>query len=178
MWPPIFGVEKLGVEKDDFGIGSPGPAEPHVGRPGSRGQGRVVEDEAAVLAGRVLGLGGEKTFGGGRAVNLAGVKDGPAVAEDEVQVAFDVAVGKVLARGRAGKPRAFSSLPAAAPTPATAARRLRTARSSSVRASATPTRLFRRRCFSGLMATGVISTGGWPSWLPNAVFDIVWVWGI
>jgi len=92
----------LCVEKNNFGMGTPGSSEPDVRNARRSGQSAVVEDKAAVLAGIVLGLGGEKAFCVRRAVNFTMIKDGFAVAEDEVDVALDVAVGKVLPGGDAG----------------------------------------------------------------------------
>ena len=51
--------------------------------------------------GIVLGLRGDEAAAVRRGVNLAVLEDGFAVAEDEVDVAGDVAIGEVLARGGA-----------------------------------------------------------------------------
>ena len=60
----------------------------------------MVEDEGGLLVGEVFALRGQVAAGGvQRAVDLAVVEDGVAVAVDEVDVAGDDAVGEVAARG-------------------------------------------------------------------------------
>src|ERR1700722_14841513 len=92
----------LGVEKNNSSVGTPRAAEPDARSARCRGQRAVVEDKAAIFGGIVFGLGGEKSFGVGSAVNLAVVKNGFAVPENEVDVALNVAVSKVLAGGGGG----------------------------------------------------------------------------
>ena len=64
----------------------------------------MIEDKAGILSGVVLGLRRNKSALMRRAVNFAVVEDGFAVAEDEIDIPGDIAVGKILARGNAVLP--------------------------------------------------------------------------
>src|ERR1700677_2904509 len=92
----------LGVEKDHLRIRTPWPAKPDILRASRSRQRAVVEDKAAVLRRIVLRLGCEKPFGVRSAVNLAVIKDSFAVAENEIDIALDIAVREVLASRCAG----------------------------------------------------------------------------
>src|SRR5580704_6245449 len=85
------------VEKNNFRVRPPRPAEPDIFGAGRGGQSAVVEYKSAVLGGIVLGLCGEEAFRVRGAVNFTVIEDGLAVAENEIDIALDVAVGKVLA---------------------------------------------------------------------------------
>src|SRR6202050_3989166 len=102
---PARGIDlviHVGVHINDRRIRTPGTAEKDgAGDGGIGGELAVVKEKAGVLLGIVLGLRGEVAAGVRGGVNLAVLEDGFAVAEDEVDVAGDVAIGEVLARGDA-----------------------------------------------------------------------------
>src|SRR5580658_556066 len=91
----------LRIEKNNFGIWTPGPSEPDICSAGGSGQRAVVEDKTAVLSRIMLRLSSNKTFEVRSAVNLAVIKNRFAVSEDEINVALDVAMRKVLSRRNA-----------------------------------------------------------------------------
>src|SRR5215469_9949306 len=81
--------------------GTPRAAQPHVMNSGRSGQPAVIEDERAVFARVMFALSRNVSALVRRAVNLAVLKPSLAIAENEVDVAFDVAILEVLARNRA-----------------------------------------------------------------------------
>src|SRR5580698_572625 len=95
----------LRIEKDDSRVWPPWPAEInglcHVG---VGGKFAMVKHEAGVFIRIVLCLRSDEPAVVRGAVNFAVVEDGLAVAEDEIDIAGDIAIGKILPRWSAGLP--------------------------------------------------------------------------
>lgn len=86
----------LAVEINDGSVGAPWPAKVNVRLAGVGGEAAVVEDEGGLLVGEVLALRRKiATRSVQRAVNLAIIEDGVAIAVDEVDVAGDNAMREV-----------------------------------------------------------------------------------
>ena len=101
---------KLGVEQDDSSEIAPWPSELDVGRAGIGGEARDAEDEEAILRVVVLALAGDEASAGVRGgVDLAVVKVGYAIAEDEVDVAGDVALVDECAADFSGASRGLTA---------------------------------------------------------------------
>src|SRR5262249_25952331 len=91
-----------GVQENDAGVRPPGPAQPDVLDTRFGGQAAALGDVRAFLVGGGLALGGDEADLVGRAVDLAVLEESVGVAEDEVDMAFDIALREVLPAGSAG----------------------------------------------------------------------------
>ena len=102
---PALGVDlrgHLGVHEDDGGVGAPGTAEIDAGGALGGGDAAAIEDVPASFFGVVPALRGDHDRRMSERVDLAAVEESQGIAEDEIHVAFDVALGEVLAGRFAG----------------------------------------------------------------------------
>ena len=97
MWSPISVFANVTVANGRQG--RPSQTSFHSGG-GSKAA--IIEDEGAVIARVVLALRGNVSAIVSGTVDLAVLKPRFPVAENEIDIAFDVAIGEVLASGRAG----------------------------------------------------------------------------
>src|SRR6478609_4647981 len=90
-------VAHLGVEVEHGCIRAPWTAKKHLAdHVGVGGELAAIDDKACVFLRIMLGLCCDKAALVRSAVNLAVIKDGFAIAEDEIDVAGDVAIGEIL----------------------------------------------------------------------------------
>src|SRR5450759_4292415 len=86
----------LGIEKHHAGIRPPVTPQPHTGHPGRSRQFAPLEYERAVLPGGAFSLRRNVPDGVRRAPNLAAFEHRPGIAEDEIDVALNVAIHEIL----------------------------------------------------------------------------------
>src|SRR3954447_5039657 len=98
------------IQENYGGVRAPRTAEIYLGRALLRRESAVVEDVAALLFRVMLALCREIDQRVRERVDLAAIEKRDRVAEDEIDVAFDVALGEILARRLARAPIAVAVL--------------------------------------------------------------------
>ncbi len=95
-------VAHLGIEIDHGCIGAPRTAKKNLANHVLvGGELAAIDDKAGVLLRVMLGLRRDEAAFVRCGVNLAMIKDGFAIAEDEIDVAGDEAIGEILPGGYA-----------------------------------------------------------------------------